>query len=474
MIERRDFSTRVRKTTGDEIGVLVDSFNSMLAELGERARALQASNEALQHETGERRDAEEALRVLNNTLEERIATRTEELEHAHEQLRQSQKMEAIGQLTGGIAHDFNNMLQAIGGSLQLMRRKIERGRANEALDHVDSARKTVDRAAALTNRLLAFARRQALQPRPVDVDALIVGMEELIRGTVGPTIAVDLRMGDGIWPVVCDPNQLENALLNIAINARDAMPDGGRLAIRTSDRPMNGPDGVRDDEGRSGDYVEIAVVDTGTGMDPATIARVFEPFFTTKPIGRGTGLGLSQVYGFVRQSGGFVQLDSVPGAGTTVRLYLPRHHVTDQAEVRPPQDVVVPGREKGVLVLVEDESEVRAMTTEWLRDLGYEVLEAEDGPAALRLFDRSAPVDLLVTDVGLPNGLNGRQVADAARERWPGLPVLFITGYAGSALQAELAPDMQLLGKPFSLDILANRIAGMLHERGNPRHDRAA
>jgi len=412
-------------------------------------------------------------------LEGLVAARTSELaeaniqlraqiverESAEASLRQSQKMEAVGQLTGGIAHDFNNMLQAIGGSLELMHRRIEQGRVTEAGRYVDGARKTVARAAALTNRLLAFARRQPLQSRSVDLDGLIVGIEELVRGTVGPGIRVELDMSDGVWPVLCDPNQLENALLNVAINARDAMPDGGRLTISTRHMSLRTPDVAGQDEAKPGDYVEIAVADTGTGMDEATRARVFEPFFTTKPIDQGTGLGLSQCYGFVRQSGGFVRLDSTPGQGTTVRLYLPRHgtagaEAAQQAQRAEPERVAV----QGTVLLVEDDEDVRALAAEWLRELGYQVLEAEDGSAALGLLARTSHVDLLVTDVGLPNGLNGRQVADAARERRQGLPVLLITGYAGSALENQLAPGMQVIGKPFTLEMLAARIGTILEK----------
>ncbi len=285
---------------------------------------------------------EAELRRLNETLELRVAERTaaltqavdalnteaHEREHAEAQLRQSHKMEAVGQLTGGIAHDFNNMLQAIGGSLELMHLRVEQGRAGEAIRYVEGARKTVERAAALTHRLLAFSRQQALRPRLVDPDALIAGMEELICRTVGPAITVELRMGDGVWTVLCDPNQLENVLLNLAINARDAMPDGGRLTFATAYLRLGASDFTGHEGVRPGDYVEVTVTDTGTGMDEATQRRAFEPFFTTKPTGQGTGLGLSQVYGFVRQAEGIVRLDSTPGRGTTMRLYLPRNERT--------------------------------------------------------------------------------------------------------------------------------------------------
>jgi PAS domain S-box-containing protein len=394
----------------------------------------------------------------------RLLEEKAEREGAEDALRQAQKMQAVGQLTGGIAHDFNNMLQAIGGCLELAHRRIEQGRAAEIGPYVDKARQATGRAAALTNRLLAFARRQALHPRPVNLDDLIEGMGELLRGTVGPEIIVEWHLDNGQASLLCDQNQLENALLNVAINARDAMPQGGRLTISTrkvrlSDSDVAGQDGLK-----LGEYIEIAIADTGLGMDEATRSRAFEPFFTTKPVGRGTGLGLSQLYGFVRQSGGLVRLESEPGQGTTVRLYMPRDRTKADAEMVEPQRNAKsePAADHACVLLVEDEGDVRLGVAEWLRELGYLVLEAQDGPAALELLGRTTDVDLLVTDVGLPNGLNGRQVADAARERVPGLPVLFITGYAGPALADELEADMQVIGKPFTLDALTAQIGGIL------------
>ena len=427
------------------------------------------------------RDSEAALRGANETLEARVAARTAELSQAvdalhaeareraqaEDALRQSQKMEAVGQLTGGIAHDFNNMLQAISGGLEMMGRRVEQGRAAEAAGYVASAQRTVARAAALTHRLLAFARRQALHPRPVAPDELVRGMAELIGRTAGPGVAVRLDLDDGTWPVLCDPNQLENVLLNLAINARDAMPGGGTLAIGTSNVRLSEADAAGQDGAAPGDYVEVAVRDTGTGMDDATRARAFEPFFTTKPIGQGTGLGLSQTYGFVRQSDGAVRLDSAPGQGTAVRMYLPRHEPAPDAEdTAAPQARPEPAGARGTVLLVEDEAEVRTMAAERLREMGCTVLEAADGAEALRLLRSCGQVDVLVTDVGLPGGLNGRQVADAARDGRPGLPVLFITGYAGAALEEALAPGMAMLGKPFALDALAAQVGAMLAAGG--------
>ena len=410
--------------------------------------------------------AERQLRELNETLERRVAEEVAARGKTEEVLRQAQKMEAIGQLTGGIAHDFNNMLQAIGGALELMQRRVEQGRTAEVARYVDAACTTVDRAAALTNRLLAFARRQALQPKLVEPDALVEGMAELIRRTVGPSVEVLLRPGDGVWTVLCDPGQLENVLLNLAINARDAMPgDGGRLTISTTDvqltaRQLRGQDGAK-----PGDYVEVAVADTGTGMTAAVLARAFEPFFTTKPLGQGTGLGLSQLYGFVRQSDGVVKLESSPGQGTTVRLYLPRHLGPAKPDTSDAEPALAATEAfSGTVLVVEDEAEVRAMVAETLRELGCHVLEAHDGPSGLRVLHSREHVDLLVTDVGLP-GLNGRQLADAARERRPNLPVLLITGYAGAALTDwQLAPGMEVVSKPFKLDTLAARVGSLLKQ----------
>jgi len=394
-------------------------------------------------------DLAHALDALHAEVQER--------QNAEEALRQSQKMEAVGRLTGGIAHDFNNMLQGIAGSLETALRRMNDGRVSDAVRFLTMAGQTVHRAAGLTRRLLAFARRQRLQPTPVDPDGLIAGMADLIRRTVGPGIRVELNLRDGAWGVLCDLNELESTLLNLCINARDAMPDGGRLTIGTEDARLSAADVADQEDGQPGEYVTISVVDTGEGMSPEVLARVFEPFFTTKPLGQGTGLGLSQVYGFVRQSGGLVRLDSTPGRGTSVRLYLPRHERPAEEEQSP----TPPPSETGdgeIVLLVDDEAGVREVAAELLRELGYRVLEAEDGPSALALLQDLARVDLLITDVGLPNGMNGRQVAEALRERWPALPVLFITGYAETALP----PGTQVIGKPFQLTLLAQTVQAIL------------
>jgi PAS domain S-box-containing protein len=393
-------------------------------------------------------------------------TRQAELEVAQEQLRQSQKMEAVGQLTGGLAHDFNNLLTGVTGSLELLQTRITQGRISEVERYVLAAQGAANRAAALTHRLLAFSRRQTLDPKPTNLNRLIGGMEELIRRTVGPAVTVEVVGAGGLWTTLIDPNQLENALLNLCINARDAMPDGGRLTIETENKWLDGRTGGERDL-PPGQYLSLCVTDTGTGMAPEVIKRAFDPFFTTKPIGMGTGLGLSMVYGFARQSGGQVRIYSEIGQGTTMCIYLPRHHGPENDTDAAPEPAGVQRSEQGKTVLVvDDEPTVRMLVAEVLEELGYTAIEASDGAGGLRVLQSDARIDLLVTDVGLPGGMNGRQVADAGRVLRPGLKVLFITGYAENAVvgNGHLDRGMQVLTKPFAMEALASRIKALVAE----------
>ncbi|MGC9271062.1 PAS domain S-box protein, partial [Acidiphilium sp.] len=356
-----------------------------------------------------------------------------ERRQVEEQLRQAQKMQAIGQLTGGIAHDFNNLLTGISGNLELLQLRLGQ-RRYEALDtYLAGAQSAASRAAALTQRLLAFSRRQTLTPQPIDLNRLVTGMEEMIDRTVGPAIDLELALGTDVAATLCDPNQLENALLNLCINARDAMPDGGRLTVETANRHVDARSGLSL-ELPAGDYVSLCVTDNGTGMSAAVIARAFDPFFTTKPIGLGTGLGLSMVYGFARQSGGQVRIYSEPGQGSSVCLYLPRHTGAADAPAAVTPVIPLPVGTGEMVLIVDDEPSVRMLVGEALAELGYGTIEAEDGAAGLAILQSAARIDLLITDVGLPGGMNGRQMADAARQYRPDLNVLFITGYAENAL----------------------------------------
>jgi PAS domain S-box-containing protein len=406
---------------------------------------------------------ESALAELNATLESQVQERTADLMAAEETLRQSQKMEAVGQLTGGLAHDFNNLLTGISGSLELLETRLAQGRLGELDRYLHTAQTATRRAAALTHRLLAFSRRQTLDPKPTDVNSLITGIDELIRRTMGPAIAVTVNGQDNPTAVLADPNQLENALLNLCINARDAMPDGGRLIIGTTGLTLDAAQ-ARMLELEPGGYVLLSVTDTGGGMTPDIIARAFDPFFTTKPIGEGTGLGLSMVYGFARQSGGQARITSEPGQGTCVSLYLPQY-CGPLASSQPAAEfaTAVPGGGETVLV-IDDEATVRMLVAEVLDELGYDTVEAEDGASGLKILQSGRRIDLLITDVGLPGGMNGRQLADAALSLRPGLKILFITGYAETAVigQGQLQPGMHVMTKPFSLDILGRRIKDII------------
>ncbi len=416
------------------------------------------------------RDGEHLYCVARDITAEK-ATQAE-LARAQEQLRQSQKMEAVGQLTGGLAHDFNNLLTGIAGSLELLSTRVSQGRLADAERYIAAAQDAARRAAALTHRLLAFSRQQELEPTPTDVNRLIAGMDELICRTMGPEIEVAAEMAPGLWPILVDPNQLENALLNLCINARDAMPDGGKLLIVPTNHTLDAEEAAH----RAlppGQFVSLCVSDTGTGMSPEVAARAFDPFFTTKPVGQGTGLGLSMIYGFARQSGGNVHITSEAGRGTTMCIYLPRHE-PELAGAMPVLPAAASAEQPGAgprahgetVLVVDDDPTIRMLVTEVLEDLGYVAIEAADGARALAVLRSDARIDLLVTDVGLPGGLNGRQVADQGRLVRPGLRVLFMTGYAENAVleQGYLAQGMDALRKPFAMDMLGGRIKKLIAE----------
>ncbi|QGZ32110.1 PAS domain-containing hybrid sensor histidine kinase/response regulator [Stutzerimonas stutzeri] len=391
------------------------------------------------------------------------------LEQAEAQLRQSQKMEAVGQLTGGLAHDFNNLLTGIGGSLELLAKRIEQGRFDALEHYVTVAQTATRRAAALTHRLLAFSRRQTLDPMATDVGELVSDLRELLSRTVGPSIGLQTQLGSDRWLTLVDRNQLENALLNLAINARDAMPDGGTLTIEVRNEALDGRSALALDV-PSGPYIRIDVTDSGVGMSEDVVAQAFDPFFTTKPLGMGTGLGLSMVYGFTRQSGGQVKILSEPDRGTRISLYLP-HVALDDCAPRTGSERDIPAPASGgageTVLVVDDEPAVRMLVSEILQELGYQVLQAADGKAGLGILQSRPQIALLITDVGLPGGMNGRQLADAARQRDPRLKVLFITGYAENAVMGsgQLEPGMRIVTKPFSIDVLAARIAELRGER---------
>jgi signal transduction histidine kinase/CheY-like chemotaxis protein len=452
----------------DEDTVFLRSYANLVAAAVDRLRVI-----------GEVREGQERLRlaleamVAERTRElveanDKLRTEAEERERIEEELRQAHKMEAVGQLTGGLAHDFNNLLAGISGSLEMIRMRTAQGRMTELGRYIAAALSSVGRAAALTHRLLAFSRRQTLDPKAIGVDGLVGSMEDLFRRTVGPSILIETKLASGLWPVLCDPNQLENALLNLVINACDAMPDGGHLVIETANAALDEEHAASSDgplgNVPAGEYVALSVTDTGTGMSPTIMTRVFDPFFTTKPLGQGTGLGLSMIYGFVQQSGGHIDLRSEVGQGTTVTIYLPRHlgAVDGAAEV----DTVVglPLKGSAVVLVVEDELPIRMVIADVLSDLGYTVLEASDGRSGLKILEAGTLIDLLITDVGLPGGTNGRQLADAARQRRPDLKVLFITGYAESAAVRNglMEQGMQVMTKPFALEALAAKIQGIL------------
>lgn len=429
------------------------------SEIGRLGAAFDDMAEALQRRERERKAAEDALAAVNADLEQRVKRAVEEREKAQTALLQSQKIEALGQLTSGVAHDFNNLLAAVLGNLDLLRLRVAEPRAVQL---VDGAIRAATRGAKLTEQLLAFSRHHHLEPTPINVNQLLEGMSELLARTIGPTIQISKALADDLWPALADPSQVEVALLNLAINARDAMPLGGSLLLETANLPAGHP---RLPPDLNGDFVVLAVSDSGMGMTPDVKARAFEPFFTTKEIGKGTGLGLSMVYGVAKQSGGTVTIDSEPGKGTTVAIFLSRAAAGTGRSTHAGDAALEPRtageRVSGQVLVVDDDRDVRDVTVAALTGLGLVVSEAENGPAALDLLDRVASVDLLVVDYAMP-GLNGAQVARCARGRWPKLPIILVTGFAEAGFADELPDDVQLLHKPFRVADLVALVSNTL------------
>ncbi|WP_213938969.1 response regulator [Pseudomonas sp. dw_612] len=405
------------------------------------------------------------LQTTLETLEQQVEERTAQLRNNEEALRQSQKMEAVGQLTGGIAHDFNNMLTGIIGSLELLRRRLARGRTEDLDSLIDLGVTSANRAAGLTHRLLAFSRRQSLDSKPVVMNTLVTSMGELLERSINESIQLDMQLSEQLWVAEADPNQLESALLNLVLNARDAMPDGGKLVVKTFNQHLD--TGFTEAHGnlQPGDYVVLSVTDSGCGMPQSTITRAFDPFFTTKPIGQGTGLGLSMIYGFSKQSRGHVTIQSEVDNGTTVNLYLPRY--LGNLAQDPLVDIQqAPFAQDGETVLiVEDDPAVRVLVSAVLSELGYAFVEAGDADSAVPILDSAQRIDLLISDVGLP-GMNGRQLAEIGRQYRPDLKVLFITGYAEHAAVRGgfLDPGMQMITKPFTFDLLTAKVREMIRQ----------
>ena len=456
LITRRDFSQRVSKTTEDETGMLVDAFNTMLSEIGQHAARLEQSNQSLLHEVKERARAEQALNELNASLEERIAARSLELEKANEQLHQSQKMEAIGQLTGGVAHDFNNVLQVIGGNLQLLAMTLPDDAA--AQRRLDTARFATERGAKLASQLLAFARRQPLQPAPTDLGRVLRDMDDMLRRALGESVEVETAVTGGLWNTLVDPNQLENVVLNLAINARDAMGGNGRLTLELGNAMLDDHYALSEQEVVAGQYVMLAISDTGCGMPPEVVARAFEPFFTTKREGEGTGLGLSMAFGFVKQSSGHIKIYSEVGCGTTIKIYLPRSHQAEEQPFNMAVGEVVGGTE--TVLVVEDDQAVQATAVDVLAALGYRVLRADNGDAAVAILNQHRHIDMLFTDVVMPGAVRSPELARIAKSLHPDISVLYTSGYTRNAIVhgGRLDPGVELISKPYRAEDLARKI----------------
>nr|WP_279309285.1 MULTISPECIES: ATP-binding protein [Pseudomonas] len=408
-------------------------------------------------------ESERRLQSTLETLEQQVEERTAQLRHNEEALRQSQKMEAVGQLTGGIAHDFNNMLTGIIGSLELLRRRLARGRTDDLDSLIDLGVTSANRAAGLTHRLLAFSRRQSLDSKAVQMNTLVLSMGELLQRSLNESIRLDMQLDDNLWVAEADPNQLESALLNLVINARDAMPDGGKLKVATANQVLDPVFTEAYSNLEPGDYVVLSVSDSGCGMPQSVINRAFDPFFTTKPIGQGTGLGLSMIYGFSKQSGGHVSIDSEIDQGTTVKLYLPRFRGEELPDTPIDSQQSPDALDGETVLIVEDDPAVRVLVSAVLSELGYAFVEASDADGAVPILESAQRIDLLISDVGLP-GMNGRQLAEIGRQHRPELKVLFITGYAEHAAVRGgfLDPGMQMITKPFTFDLLTAKVREMI------------
>ncbi|WP_246687110.1 MULTISPECIES: CHASE3 domain-containing protein [unclassified Mesorhizobium] len=402
--------------------------------------------------------AQDALSAKNAALENEIHTR----ERAESQLRQVQKMEAVGQLTGGIAHDFNNMLAVITSAMNLAQRKLARGE-HDVETFVEAAADAAARAANLTARLLAFSRQQPLAPQLVDANRLVTGMSDLLRRTLGQSIEIETVLAGGLWKAHADPSQVENAILNLAVNARDAIGEKGKLTIETANCHLDEAYAAGHPEVKAGQYVMIAVTDTGTGMSPDVMARAFEPFFTTKPVNHGTGLGLSQVFGFVKQSGGHVKIYSEPGEGTTIKIYLPRFAGPEEAAPFARLGGKAEPAATETVLLVEDDARVRSATSAALLELGYTVIEAGSGEEALGKLGENPAIALMLTDIVMP-AMNGRQLAEEAKGRAPSLKIVFMTGFTRNAVvhNGVLDHDVNFIAKPFTLEQLSAKLRDAL------------
>jgi len=456
LIAQRDFSKRVNKTTDDETGMLVDAFNAMLSEIGQHAARLEDSNVSLTHEVEERARVERALSELNQSLEERIAARSLELQRANEQLHQAQKMEAIGQLTGGVAHDFNNVLQVVAGNLQLLGMTLPDNA--DAQRRLATARFATERGAKLSSQLLAFARRQPLQPAPTDLGRVLREMDDMLRRALGENIEIETVVTGGLWNTMVDPNQLENVILNLAINARDAMKGDGKLTLELGNAMLDDHYAANEPELTAGQYVLLAISDTGCGMPPDVLARAFEPFFTTKREGEGTGLGLSMAFGFVKQSSGHIKIYSEVGSGTTIKIYLPRSHSVEAPAFDMTAGEVAGGTE--TVLVVEDDLAVQATAVDMLTQLGYRVLRADNGDAAAIVLGQHARIDMLFTDVVMPGTMRGPALAQLAQSLHPGISVLYTSGYTRNAIVhgGRLDPGVELISKPYRGEDLARKI----------------